>query len=157
MTALLKFLDRTVEAFAAAVLALSTALVCLNVFYRYVLEQGIVWANEIPEFLLIWIAFLGAYLAYRKDGHISFDMVLDALPDGAAKAARSFADLLVAGLSVLMIKLSIEWIGRTGGTEIETLPIAKGWFMSALPISFTLILLALIVRIAERHTSWRSA
>lgn len=152
MSKLLWLIDRIVEAVAASIVALSTILVCLNVFYRYVLETGIVWANEIPEFLLIWIAFLGAYLAYRNDDHIAFEMVIDAIPQPVRDWVKSFTDLLVLGLSATMINLSIQWISRTGGTEIETLSIQKGWFMIILPISFTLITIALLIRIVQRHT-----
>ena len=151
MSKVLWLLDRTVEAIAAGIVAISTILVCLNVFYRYVLETGIVWANEIPEFLLIWIAFLGAYLAYRNDNHIAFEMVVDAVPQPIRNYLQSFTDLLVFGLSVIMINLSVQWIARTGGTEIETLPIQKGWFMIILPIAFALIALAILIRIIQRH------
>lgn len=150
------WLDRAVEAVAALVLAASTVMMCMAVFYRYVLETGLVWINEIPSFLLVWIAFLGAYLAYRSDDHIAFESVVDRVPERARLYVRSFADGLVLALSVLVIQLSYRWIGRTGRTEIETLEIARGWFQAIIPLSFALIALALIVRIVERHASGRA-
>ena len=156
MKRLLWGLDRAVEALAALVLAASTVMMCTAVFYRYVLQSGLVWINEIPSFLLVWIAFLGAYLAYRTDDHIAFESVVDRVPARGRPFVRSFADLLVLGLALLVVSLAWTWIDRTGGTEIETMEIARGWFMAIIPISFALIAIALVVRIAERHRHGRA-
>ena len=152
---MLAWLDRLVGAFAALIVVIVTLAVTANVFFRYVLESGIVWADEIPGLLLVWIAFLGAYLAYRRDGHIAFDLLVTYLPPRVRPWVKTLADGLVLGLAVLMVHLSWRMIARVGRREIETLEIAQGWFMAILPIAFALIALALVVRIVERHTAVR--
>ena len=108
----LRLIDAVVAALAALVLTASTAMICLNVFYRYAvlgwlrtLSETEAWAeslyqpldawlgaisvtaDEVPGLLLVWIAFLGAYLAMRKGGHISFGLVMESLV-GAVPVAR---------------------------------------------------------------------
>lgn len=150
---MLKLVDRTVGGVVAALVAFNAVIVCLNVFYRYVLSSGIVWANEIPGFLLVCIGFLGAYLATRDDGHIAFDMLVEMSPRRVQLLLRSLSDLIVIGFLGLLLVLSIRMIDVVGGTELETLELAKGWFMIVVPISAGLMMLALAVRLVSR---WRS-
>lgn len=144
-------LDRAVEALVAAVIVASTLMLMANVFAREVLATGIVWADELPGLLLVWIAFLGAYLTYRRDAHIAFDLFVSKLPATLRGAVETLGDLMVLGFALVMVNLSWRMIARVGRREIETLEIAQGWFMAVLPIAFALIALALVVRIVRRH------
>lgn len=150
---MLKLLDRAVGTLVAALIAFNTVVICLNVFYRYVLSSGITWANEIPGLLLVCIGFLGAYLATRVDGHIAFDMLVDMSSKQLQLVLRSVSDVIVIGFLGLLVVLSIRMIHVVGGTEIETLELAKGWFMASVPVSAALMAVALTARLIQR---WRS-
>lgn len=173
----LRRLDAVVGAAAALVLVASTALICCNVFYRYVvlgwlrsLGERLDWADrlyraldswlgavsvtadEVPGYLLVWLTFLGAYLAARQGGHIAFDVMVDKLPDRARRIAKGLVEgAIIAFLMVLLVQ-SLRMIRVDGATEIETAAIAQGWFMAILPISAGLLILALLVEIARRRT-----
>lgn len=151
---MLRYLDRLIEFVVGALVALTTIAVCLNVFYRYVLGSGLVWADEVPGFLLVWIAFLGAYLAARQEGHIAFDMLIEAFPPLLKRVVQVIGDLAVIGFFVLLGVTSWQMIDRVGGRSIETLPISQGVFMSVLPIASTLMVVALSARLIQR---WRNA
>lgn len=151
---MLRYLDRVIEFVVGALVALTTIAVCLNVFYRYVLGSGLVWADEVPGFLLVWIAFLGAYIAARQQGHIAFDMLIEAFPPLFKRVVQAIGDLAVIGFFVLLGITSWQMIDRVGGRSIETLPIAQGVFMSVLPIASALMVVALSVRLIQR---WRSS
>ena len=101
----LRLLDRVVEAAAIAAFAVSSLFIFLNVLNRYLvlglfrdlardyeslrpaytavrsaLGDIVVTADEVPGYLLAWVAFLGAYLAMRREGHIAFDLLAESLP-----------------------------------------------------------------------------
>ena len=172
---MLKRLDRLVEAVAVLCLVVSTAMICANVFYRYVVlgwlregAQTVEWlvpvfdalnnifgtlsvsADEVPGYLLVWIAFLGAYLALRRDGHIAFDLFLNALPPRGRWVLRSVIDGAVLGFLAVLLWEAIRMIRVDGATEIETAEIAQGWFMAIMPIAAVLLGLALVLRLIAR-------
>ncbi len=173
----LRLIDAVVAALAALVLTASTAMICLNVFYRYAvlgwlrgLAESAAWAemlyrpldtwlgaisvtaDEVPGLLLVWIAFLGAYLAMRRGGHISFDLVVEKIPDPLRRVSRTVIDAALILFLALVIIQSIRMIEIDGATEIETASIAQGWFMAILPLSAGLLILALAQRV---HARWR--
>ena len=171
----LKHIDRVVTALAVCCLAASTAMIIANVFYRYVVldwlgaaARQIAWlrpvyeslndvfgavsvtADEVPGYLLVWIAFLGAYLALRKDGHISFDALLDALPAPLQRGLRSWSDAVILAFLAMLLWQSLRMIRIDGATEIETAEIAQGWFMAVLPIAAVLLAIPLALRLVAR-------
>lgn len=174
---MIRWLDRLVEAVAACLFAASTLLICINVFYRYVILDWLrhaaasfefldplyrslvdifgtlsVTADEVPGLLLVWIAFLGAYLAMRERGHISFDLVVDALPPAPARIVRTVIMAMILGFLAIVFWHSVRMIRVSGRTEIETAEIAQGWFMAAIPIAVVLLAIALLIRI---KSAWR--
>jgi TRAP-type transport system small permease protein len=147
-----RLIDTIVAAVAAAFVAATAVCICLNVFYRYVLESGLVWADEIPGYFLVWIAFLGAYLAVRSRGHISFDMLMDKLPERPRRLAAVAVNLLVIGFFCLLLVLSVKMISIVGDTEIETAEIPQGVFMAVLPIACVALIAGLAADAVKR---WR--
>lgn len=174
---LVRLIDGIVAVLAAIALVASTSMILLNVFNRYVvlgwlrtggessetlqlLFQAVdgllsplsATADEVPGLLLVWISFLGAYLAYRRGGHIAFDMVADNLPGALRRVNVLLRDATVAVFLGLLLMQSIRMIRVDGETEIETAEIAQGWFMAIIPLAAVLMILALVLDFAER---WR--
>lgn len=180
MAAFFRFVDKAMEAVAALCLAASVALVCANVFHRYVvldwLRNGAghydllqwvyrpmdavfgsvsVTADEIPGYLLVWISFLGAYLTLRRGGHIRFGVLVGKLPPGPRRRLEVAGGLFTAGFWGLVLWQSVRMMRIDGATEIETVNLAQGWFMAVLPWSAALLIIALLVNAVrpERNTS----
>ena len=57
MSKLLGRLVTLVEWWAVFLLAALTVLVCLAVFFRYVLNSSLVWYDEVATILLAWVTF----------------------------------------------------------------------------------------------------
>ena len=124
---MLRILDRIAEAIAIISFAVSSAFVFINVLNRYLvltllrdwakdhesfrptyfairdaIGSIVVTADEVPGLLLVWVAFLGAYIAMRKEGHISFDLVVESLPRVGRLIARGLNTALIAGFLMLV-------------------------------------------------------
>ena len=172
----LRLLDRTVEAAAVLSFVVSSLFVFINVLNRYLVlgamrniakeyesfrpAYGVVrdlfgsisvTADEVPGLLLVWIAFLGAYLAMRREGHIAFDMIAEALPAAGKRILGSINAALIAAFLLMLLWQSIRMIQVSGATEIETAEIAQGWFMLIIPFAAILLLTAVIARWAKAY------
>ena len=58
-----------------------TLVVAVQVFFRYVLNQSLFWSEELARFLLVWLSFLGASVAYRRKVHPGIDVLTSRMPD----------------------------------------------------------------------------
>lgn len=174
----MRILDRFIAIVAGAALITSTVFILVNVTNRYLVQGGLLnlaeknilpglydfmdtylsqisaTADEVPGLLLVWVAFLGAYLAMRDGGHIAFEMLVDKLPIRAKKTLKYSSDLLISVFLIVLFYQSWRMIDVDGATEIETAEIGQGWFMSVLVIFSVLMLIAighqLLQRIRER-------
>jgi TRAP-type C4-dicarboxylate transport system permease small subunit len=69
-------------------LGISMALiVATQVFFRYVLNQSLFWSEELARFLLVWLTFLGATVAYRRKAHPGIDVLYSRMPPELQKTA----------------------------------------------------------------------
>ncbi len=166
--------DRLIEGIAVLSFAVSSLFICINVINRYVVLGAMrelsrqfeavtpiylffrewlgaisVTADEVPGFLLVWVAFLGAYLAFRRDGHISFDLLVNSLPPKGAKILQALNMAFMGIFLSMLLAQSIRMIRVAGRTEIETAEIAQGWFMLIMPIAAFIMIAALARRIQE--------
>ena len=173
-------IDRVVRTAAVFCLIASAAMIIANVFYRYVIlgwlaswSKQAAWitplyeslnglfgavsvtADEVPGYLLVWIAFLGAYLAMRRDGHISFDVLVDALPRPLRQGIALGVETAMLAFLGMLLWQSLRMIRIDGATEIETADVAQGWFMAIMPLSAVLLALPFGVRLYRRFTDRR--
>src|SRR5690606_6818329 len=65
------------------------ALVLANVVSRYVYNYSIIWVEELTQFQMIWITYLGAGLALRQGRHVAVDLVENLLPPGLRRGLRA--------------------------------------------------------------------
>jgi TRAP-type C4-dicarboxylate transport system permease small subunit len=91
---------------AQTLLAALTLLVLAAVFWRYVLQDALVWTEEAARYIMIWTAFLGAAVAVREGGHIAIDTLLSQLP---SRAARRLGTGI--GLVSIAFLLITAWLG----------------------------------------------
>ena len=54
-----------------AILAIIVGIVLCQVFSRYVLGRPLIWAEELATYLMIWLGFVAASVAYKMRRHIS--------------------------------------------------------------------------------------
>lgn len=93
MKKLLTICENFVKYLVGVLLAAMVAIVFWNVVSRYFLGASIAWSEEISRFMLIWIVFLGAGLAYVKDEHLALDILIKAVPKKVAQVMQVIADL----------------------------------------------------------------
>src|SRR6476660_7842574 len=101
LTGLDTFLGFLVE-IPAAILVLTEIVVLLaGVISRYVFHSPIIWSDELASILFLWLAMLGAVVAFRRAEH----MRMTALVARAGPRARLFLEglALSAALAFLLV------------------------------------------------------
>src|SRR5512138_3310142 len=89
------WIERILKWVVAVLLVAMSLIVFANVIFRYFLNAALGWYEEVSRFLLIWIVFLGAVLAYIHQDHLSLDVVLHYLKPRTKHIVVLLADALV--------------------------------------------------------------
>ena len=84
-------------------MGLLVVIVFANVIARYYLSASLAWSEEVARFMLIWLVFLGAVLAYVNDEHLGLDIVVRLFPRRIRYGLAVVADLLVMLAIYLLI------------------------------------------------------
>ena len=142
MAKLLGRLVALVEWWAVCLLAGLAILVCLGVFFRYVLNSSLTWYDEFASYMLVWLTFYGTVVADYRRRHIGFDLLVEKL----APLQRRVVDV-IAEAAVLGFQFVLCWYGwilteRMGDETAVSLTWVKvSWINSVLPITGALLLL----------------
>jgi len=77
--------------------------VVLGVFTRYVMGHQIEWTEELARILLVWVALLGASIAFIRKSHLGVDYFVNKLNDKWQKIGQLVVYLLVAVFTVIVL------------------------------------------------------
>ena len=148
MTRLLGRLVTLVEWWAVCLLAAMVALVCVAVFFRYVLNSSLTWYDEFASYLLVWLTFYGCVVVDYRRRHIGFELVVDKLEPAARKLADLVAELAVLGFQFVLFYYGWVLTERMGDESAISLPWVKvTWINSVLPVCGALLLLISVARL----------
>ena len=142
-------LGAAVEVAAAALVAAEIVILFGGVVSRYVFNAPLVWSDELASILFLWLAMLGAVIAFRRDEHMRMTAAVGALPP----PARAVLDAFATGAALAFLLL-IAWPAY--GYAVEQLPVATpaleisdGWRAAALPVGVALMAVFAVLRLAR--------
>jgi TRAP-type C4-dicarboxylate transport system permease small subunit len=118
-------LGATLKALSAALLASYFVLVLLQVFFRYVLNESLFWAEELVRGLLVWGVMISAALVAGSRGHIRVEVLELMLPPGGKQVVRWIADALTITFSLLLLWAAIALMDRTWFQQSPLLEVPK--------------------------------
>ena len=95
-----RVLDVLLETLVILVVMVLVIDVLWGVFTRFVLDSPSRWTEEIARLLLIWVALLGAAVAYGRREHLGFDYLVEQLDQGAQAVAVRRDQYVLAGPEV---------------------------------------------------------
>lgn len=139
-----------IEWWSVLLLALMVALVCVGVFFRYVLNASLAWYDEFASYLLVWLTFYGAVVASYRRRHIGFEVLVDKLDPRVRRMADLVGEFFVLGFQFVLLYYGWELMQKMGDDRAVSLPSVKmGWVYSVLPITGGLMMIVSAMRLID--------
>lgn len=138
-------------------LVLMTLFIAAQVFWRYVLNDSIIWTEPASVMIMGWFIFLGAAVGIREGYHLSFDVLLYFVPHRVKMVLFSISDLAVAGFGLGMIWFGWSLAAKTVGNKLPSLGVSGAFAFAPLVVGGLLVLLFSVERIARRAASLPTA
>jgi len=140
-----RYLVTANRAIIFVMMAVMTTLVFVNVVARYVFNFSIIWAEEVSQYLMIWIAYLGAGLALREGRHVAVEMLQDRLPGMLGRRVRMVVGGLVLVFLGVVTMLGIQFVVFVWNQETPVLNISLGIPSLAIPVGTLLFAMHLLI------------
>jgi TRAP-type C4-dicarboxylate transport system permease small subunit len=122
------------QAISVAILAFYVALVLLQVFFRYVLNQSLFWSEELVRYALLWGVMLTCGLVSYNRSHIKIDALARMLPAPLGRAVNGLVDLLCIGFYVVLMWQGYLFVQRTSFQTSAVLQLPMIYVYSAMPV-----------------------
>ena len=142
-------LGTLVEIPAALLVVAEIVILFAGVVARYGLRSPLIWSDELASILFLWLAMLGAAVAFRRSEH----MRMTAIIASARPAMRAYLDVVAtcAALAFLLLIVGPSWDYAYEESFITTpaLQIPNIWRAAALPVGVCLMALFAFLRLAR--------
>ncbi len=123
--------------------------VILQVFYRYVLNDPLVWPFELSIYCYVFIIYLGGAMAARKQTHIAFEMLAGIMPARAQAGLNALLHIFLIVIFALLLRPAIGYMDFVSGVRSSALGIPWSWVMAIFPLGMGLIILHLALRTVD--------
>jgi tripartite ATP-independent transporter DctM subunit len=138
-----------VEVPAALLVVAEIVILFAGVAARYGLHRPLIWSDELASILFLWLAMLGAAVAFRRSEH----MRMTAVVASAKPAVRAYLDVVgtCAALAFLLLIAwpSYEYAYEESFITTPALQITNIWRAAALPAGVGLMALFAFLRLAR--------
>lgn len=81
---IIESINRFIKYFMAASLAVMSVVIGLQVFFRFI-QSALPWSEELMRYLMVYIVFLGASVAYYEGSHMVVEVFEKILPGPVKK------------------------------------------------------------------------
>src|SRR3954469_23322423 len=142
-------LGMLVEIPAALLVIAEIVILFAGVVARYALHRPLIWSDELASILFLWLAMLGAAVAFRRAEH----MRMTAVVTGAAPATRAYLEVIATAAALAFLLLiawpACEYAYEESFITTPALQISNIWRAAALPVGIGLMALFALLRLAR--------
>lgn len=127
-------LRAVLQALSVALLAGYFVLVLAQVFFRYVLNESLFWAEELVRAAMLWGIMLSSALVAASRGHIRVEVLELLLPPAGRRIVVWAANALTLAFSLMLLWAGVQLIDRTWMQQSPVLDVPKWTVYLAIPI-----------------------
>lgn len=147
MSNILKQLDQNAERWALLVFyVMLVGTMFIEVVRREIFAYSSIWGEEIVRYSFIYLAWIGAAAAVKERGHIRIDVIMNYVGPKVKAVLYILGDIIMFAVAIVAIIYSYETVhvSMKFGSVTHGLRISQVWFLTAVPLGFSLVALRLI-------------
>lgn len=110
---------------------------------RYLTDFPLPWSAEVARYVMVWLAYIGASLAIKKNAHLGVEIVVSLLPAELQKFFGYLRTALIILFNILVIYFTFQIIENqiATGQLSPALRIPIYWAYIAIPIGAALMII----------------
>ena len=145
-----KFLQKTIYYISAVLFGVSTSLAIICVFFRYVLNNSIIWGEEAIRLMFIWMFMFGSVECFRREKHIKLDIFLEMASKSVKRIWKIIIDILLIIFLCFVAYLGVQSCLTNIGQKTTALGISFGVAYMGIPIGAVLMIFFIVNNLISR-------
>jgi tripartite ATP-independent transporter DctM subunit len=142
-------LGRLIEIPVAILTALEIVILFAGVVARYIVQRPFTWSDELASILFLWLAMLGAVVAFRRGEHMRMSVLVARASPRLAAFFEAFAVATAIAFLLLILGPAIEHAADEAIVLTPALELSSAWRAAAVPGGCALMLLVAVLRLAR--------
>src|SRR5580700_10104724 len=142
-------LGAVVEILAATLVAAEIVILFSGVVARYVLNHPLIWSDELASILFLWLAMLGAVIAFCRDEHMRMTAAVGNLTAPARATFDLFATYAALAFLLLIAWPACEYAQEETFITTSALGLNSAWRAAALPSGIALMAVFAVLRVGR--------
>jgi len=139
-----------VEPLAALLVIVEIAILSAGVFTRYVLGNPLVWSDELATIVFLWLAMLGAVVAYRRGEHIALSVLVRRSPPRMRAILEAISSVVTAIFVIELIPATLKFFKQEQIDLTPALAIPRSYEVLAIIVCLSLVLIMALLRLSEQ-------
>lgn len=132
---MLDILDRIASVIVKVTMGVMTSILLLQVFFRYVMNDSLVWGWDVPRVCFIWAVLFSIPLGMRYNAHVGIDLVVERFSAPVKRVILSFNSVLIIIISATIAYYAGVMTGATWDQLMPGIPLSVGVFYVSLAVS----------------------
>lgn len=142
-------LDRAARAACHVLVAAIACVMMAQVFFRYVINSSLQWAEELSIYALIWLVFIGSVTLVRGWRHITITAFVNMLPSRARAWSFVAAKLLSLVFILVLVYFGFQLVSLPVHASSPSMGFSTRWVKVSIAIGAVLMALFTINEIVR--------
>ena len=149
--------NRLVEVVGVSVLVAIVLVIFANAVSRYLFSHSFIWAEEMVQMAMPWLAMTGVFLSVRRRTMIRIDYFFERMPTRWQAPVANFGFAVCVAVLLFMAWSSYQFVRLFGGDVALYIEIPVGWSTSALAFGALGAALAFLIEFFREQRARRAA
>ena len=148
-------IDFVAKVVAGSIAAVIVAVMLAQVFFRYIINSSLQWSEELANWGLIWMVFIGSVVLLRHWGHIGIPTFINMFP------LRARAPLIVLSklISLIFLAALVYYGFQVFNASFHAESISMGhistrWVKVAIPVGAALMIVLTLYSVVDDLRHW---
>lgn len=146
-------LGSLVEIVAALLVAAEVVILFAGVVARYALHSPLPWVDELASILFLWLAMLGAAIAFRRREHMRMTAALGRFGEGTRITLETLAIAAPFLFLGLILPSAVEYTLEEHVIHTPALDVPNSWRVAAIPAGLVLMIVFAAYQLSRAQRS----
>ncbi|TWT06564.1 TRAP transporter small permease [Planococcus sp. CPCC 101016] len=132
----MNILKKCEDFFVGSAILAATTVLFVNIILRYFFSANTSWAEEFIRYAMIWIAFIGSSICFRRGIHVGIDLLINYFSSKGSSLLQIYINLISLIFMFFLIKYGIDLVmfSMNSGQITPSLEIKTFWIYLAIPL-----------------------